>query len=890
MTTGPRPSALHGAVDALLPLVRQPARYLGTEIGVARRSWAEPRVRWLLIMPDLYEIGMSHQGLRILYDILNRRDDALAERAFAPWIDMEREMRRAGVPLFALESRRPARDFDVIGFSLQYELLATNVLNLLDLAGVPLRSADRAPSDPLIAAGGPCTGNPEPLADFVDFFLIGDGEQMVGRINETLAALRGAPREERLLALAQLPGVYVPRFYEPIHEQGRQVGVRPTAAVPHPVRRTFVSDLDAVPYPERPVVPLIEAVQDRLTLEIQRGCTQGCRFCQAGIFYRPVRERSPATLVDLIASGLPATGWSEISLSSLSTADYSQIEPLARLLTDALAEKRIGLSFSSLRVDTFSVQLAELVARVRKTGFTFAPEAGTTRLRSVINKRVTDEDLLASVEAAYAKGWRRVKLYFMIGLPTETETDLEGIAALTARIRAIGKRHGGANRVTVSVGGFVPKAHTPFQWEPFDGRERLHEKIAYLKERVESRWSPLRWHDPDVSLIEALLSRGDRRAGAAIEAAWRAGGRFDGWTEQFDLERWMSAFRAAGLDPDDASRPLDPAAGLPWDHIDLGVEKRWLLAERKRAGRGESTADCRDGSCTACGLGCGAQRAHAEPPEPARWDRLRDRLLHAMEDPARAAADGREAPIPVRVTYAKTGRLRFISHLETGRLLTRVLRMARWPLAFTRGHHPHPKISYGPPLPLGVEGEQELIDVHLTGPLTDALIEAANARAPEGLRLRSSRALPPRTASLTAAAVTAEHRVLLPADLAAQARREGRIDAFEAARAWPALKAGKGRQKTIDLKRCVTRLAWEEAGAYESASAFARNDPIEPALEDASQPSAVLRLDLRLQEPAGHVLGPLPALREILKWTDRDLGRCRVMRLRVLDERGDALV
>ncbi len=929
--------SLSDGVEALLPLVTQPARYLGTEIGVLRRPWADERVRWLLILPDVYEIGMSHQGLRILYDILNRRADALAERAFAPWIDMEARMRRSGLPLFSLESRRPARAFDIVGFSLQYELLATNILNLLDLAGIPLPSVARGEDDPLVAAGGPGTGNPEPLADFIDFFLIGDGEEMVGSITAALQATRGRPRRERLLALAQLPGIYVPRFYEPILEAGRQVGMRAIEAVPLPVRRTHVADLDAAPYPERPIVPLIEAVQDRLTLEIQRGCTQGCRFCQAGTFYRPVRERRPERLADLIAAGLPATGWSEVSLSSLSSADYSQVAPLARALTEAFARQRVGLSFSSLRVDTFSVELAELVARVRKTGFTFAPEAGTQRLRDVINKRVSDEDLLASVEAAYARGWRNVKLYFMVGLPTETPADLDAIAALAARIREIGRRHGAGSRVTVSIGGFVPKAHTPFQWEAFAGREVLHEKIAHLRERAHTRFSPVKWHDPDVSYVEAVLSRGDRRLGAAIEAAWRAGGRFDGWSDHFDLARWEEAFRTTGVDPAAYTGALDPAASLPWDHIDLGIAPSFLRAERERALRGETSPDCRDGRCQGCGLACGDERALAPELDAAAWDRLRDRLAAALgggepalepggpelapepgrsepamtpgtgpsqpaaAPPAPAIVAGAETTIRRRILFAKTGRLRFISHLEAGRLLNRVLRMARWPLAFTVGHNPHPRIAYGPPLPLGVEGERELIDIHLTAPLDGLLLAAANQHAPEGLTFLGDSPVPVGAPSLAAAAAAAQYRVRVPGDLADRARRELRLEAFAAAGAVPLLKASKGRQRTVDLKRGVLRLEWatgEAAGPGPGGPGAGAPGPAEPNPGEPGpgEPGpggpgagAVLRLDLRLQDAAGHVAGPFPVLREVFKWTEEELARCRTVRVRLLDERGRPL-
>lgn len=859
---------LAGRIEALLPLVEKPARYLGTEIGAIHKPWTGPTdpLTWLLIMPDVYEIGMSHQGLRILYDILNRRPDALAERAFAPWLDMEAQMRAAGIGLFSLESRHAAGDFDVIGFTLQYELLATNILNMLDLAGIPLLAVDRGENDPLIAAGGPCAGNPEPVADFFDFILIGDGEHLVGQITETLLRLRGGSREDRLFALAQLPGVYVPRFYEPVYEAGHQVATRPTRDdVPAIIRRTYLESLLEAPYPAEPVVPLIEAVQDRLTLEIQRGCTHGCRFCQAGVFYRPLRERSPEALTRLVCTGLPASGWDEISLSSLSSADYSQIRPLAHTFTGALAEERIGLSFSSLRVDTFSVELAEIVSRVRKTGFTFAPEAGSQRLRNVINKDVKEEDLLAAVEAAYAKGWQRVKLYFMIGLPTETEEDVAGIIDLVGKVRSIGRRYGGSRKVTASVGAFVPKAHTPFQWEAFDSRATLRRRQSLLRDRIRSRWSQVRFHEVDVSHIEALLSRGDRRLAPLLIKVWEMGGRFDGWGDHFSMERWEEALREVGIDPATYLAAIPPERGLPWDHIDLGVARAFLERERDRARGAHITSDCREGQCHACGMECRPRAGFAPAPKEADWERLR-RALERSTPKQSAAVDSeaadppapRPAAVIARVTYAKTGRLRFIAHLETGKLLQRLLRMAGWPLLYSAGHNPHPKVSFGPPLPLGVEGEQELIDLQLAESPTPDWIEMTNRRAPAGLRILAARILPGKLPSLTAAAMEADYRVTLPEDLRDQALREQRLEEFARAESVVVLKPSKGRQKTVDIKRCVQEVRWD---------------------------GHVLRLRLRLQNPSGHVLGVLHILRELFKWSDPDLGRCRVTREAILDAR-----
>ncbi len=871
-------------VEALLPLVTQPGRYLGSEIHAIHRAWTPERVKWLLILPEVYEIGMSHQGLRILYDVLNRREDSLAERAFAPWTDMDDRMRAAGVPLFALESRRAARDFDVLGFSLQYELLATNVVNLLDLAGVPLLSRERGDGDPLVAGGGPCTANPEPLAELCDFFLIGDGEQAVGAISSVIAATRGRPRRERLRTLAEIPGVYVPCFYEPVYENGRQVAVEPRDGVPAPVLRTYVEDLATAPYPQRPIIPLIEAVQDRLTLEIQRGCTQGCRFCQAGIFYRPLRERAPRQLAQLVAQGLPVTGWDDVGLSSLSSADYSQIAPLASMLSEALRPSRTGLSLSSLRADTFSVELADLVSRVRKTGLTFAPEAGTERLRAVINKRVADEDLRAAVSAVYARGWQRVKLYFMVGLPTETAADLDGIVELVRELRAIGRQHGKSRSVTVAIGAFVPKAHTPFQWEAFEDRARLRAKLADLRHRVQSRWSQVKWHEVDLAFIEAILARGDRRVSRAIVRAWELGGRFDGWTEHFDIARWEQAFRDTGIDPLEFTAARDPALPLPWDHISLGVNRTWLLRERERAFASHPTADCRSGACTMCGLGGPQDRRLAGELSADQWAQLAGQIREAVGSrwagPQGSSVASPAAVMPplceatrYRLSFSKMGPMRFISHLETGRLFTRLLRMARWPLAFTQGHNPRPKIAYGPPLPLGVEGAQELMDVFLCAPPTGDDLTRLNGHAPRGVSFLSITPVPTGESSLATAAAAALYTTAVPDDLHGRALRERRIESFAAATSVMMLKPSAGRQKMIDLKRCVRVLRWE---------------PSAGALTDA-EPGRLLTMELLLQDPGGHVAGPLRVLRELFQWSAEDMARCRVTRRRIVDDSGNRL-
>lgn len=598
-------------IEKALRRVQKPGRYTGGEWNAVYKDWDDTGVKMVFAFPDVYEVGMSHLGLQIIYHAVNKRADALLERTFAPWVDMEEQMRKTGLPLFSLESRRPVRDFDIIGFTLQYELSFTNILNMLDLAGIPIRRTDRAGGGyPLVVAGGPCAFNPEPLADYIDLFVIGEGEEAVHDLLDAWldSRRRGENRQELLLRLAGIDGFYVPSLYRvEYNEMGMVQAVRPTvSAAPAVVNKRVVAGLDGADYPDRPLVPVIEAVHDRAMLEVQRGCTRGCRFCQAGVIYRPVREKEPETLVRQAGEILRNTGWGEISLTSLSTSDYSRIRPLVGELTGQHGAAGINVSLPSLRVDAFSVDLAKEVHKVRRSSLTFAPEAGTQRLRDVINKGVTEEDLLEAVSAAFAGGWQAVKLYFMIGLPTETDADLEGIADLARRVLEKGRsltRAPGRLKVTVSASSFVPKSHTPFQWEPQDALDELRRKQAFLKQRLRGRGLVFNWHDPEGSFLEAVFSRGDRRLGAALETAWRAGSRFDGWSEHFDFDRWMSAFAQTGLDPHSyAYHRYDYDDTLPWDHIGAGVSKRYLLREHRRAMAGEITPDCRTGRCPGCGL------------------------------------------------------------------------------------------------------------------------------------------------------------------------------------------------------------------------------------------------------------------------------------------------
>ncbi len=589
----------------ILPKVSKPSRYTGGEFNIIIKDWERAKTKMVLAFPDVYEIGMSHVGSKILYGLVNERTEHVLERTYTPWPDMESIMRGRNIPLYSLESFKPWLDFDLIGFSMLYELAITNVLNMLDLAGIPIYSNDRNDSHPLIIAGGPVIYNPEPFAAFFDIMVIGDGEEVIIEILDLIAANRDLSRNQLLLDLSKLAGVYVPSLYE-VSYYDNEKKIKRDKLYPNiqdRICKRTVKDLDQTFFSNNPLVPNLGVVHDRAVIEVMRGCQRGCRFCQAGMVYRPVRERSISNLEIMAEKQLRATGYDEISLASLSTLDYSGVQKLVESLVEAHAKNGIGVSLPSLRVDRFSIDLAKQVQKVRKTTLTLAPEAGTQRLRDVINKNITAEQLFSAVESAFKSGWLSLKLYFMIGLPSETEEDLEGIINLLAEVKKIGNRYSKRPvEIRAAISCFVPKAHTPFQWQRQSSSEELAAKKDFLS-RFRSKNVKLSYHDSPTCYLEGIITRGDRRLAQVIHRAWELGCRFDGWSEHFNFELWQQAFRETGVDGDYyVYRLRSYNEDLPWDFIDIGIDKSFLQAEMERARNAETTGDCRYQGCNDCGL------------------------------------------------------------------------------------------------------------------------------------------------------------------------------------------------------------------------------------------------------------------------------------------------
>jgi radical SAM family uncharacterized protein/radical SAM-linked protein len=786
----------------VLPMVSRPARYIGGEVGAEpAEHWRPDGVNTLLCFPDAYEVGMSHTGLRILYTLLNGRPDSYCDLAFAPWPDMEQSMRGEGMPLYGLITRRPARAFDIIGFSLGYELAYTNLLTMLDLAGLPLRADQRRDGDPLVVAGGGCVMNPAVIGPFCDVVLPGDGEEILGEVVGVVAACRaeGQSREETLARVRALPGVWWQH-------------------TPEPVRASVVADLNTVPLP-RPLVPVTEPVHDRLAVEVMRGCARGCRFCQAGMIQRPVRERDVDAVVRAARDDTGDTGLDEIGLLSLSTSDYTQLGAAVTGIQDSLEGSRTNLVLPSLRMDSVDAELHARIGRERPSSVTFAPEAGSQRLRDVINKQIGEDEILDAARQAFKSGVKRVKLYFMIGLPTETNDDLDGLVALVGRMIGLAPR--GGSQVTVSVSPFAPKAHTPFQWAGQIPRAEIERRNQYLARRLRRLGAKVSLREPDVSFLEGVLGLGDAALADVVETAWRDGARFDGWDEQFDFALWARAFEACGVDADVLVAAREEDAPLPWDSVLGPVDREFLQREWALALAGELTPDCRlEGPCTACAacdgplqhiaaspaspaspapVAAGASAAAPaagpaadEPPEDPRWRFWRERA---------------SAKIWCRLEFAKAGRLVFLGHLDFQRLLHMALRRSGLPVAYSKGYHPHPLVKYGPPLPVGVAGEREVLDLAMQW-VEPGWQERLAAAMPDDLTLVRGIVVgsitPP---SIENRAERLDYRIVLPAPDAGgpdAAAAEDAVTGFLAAGTWPWTRHRPGKPDVnVDARRLV---------------------------------------------------------------------------------------
>ncbi|MFO0738690.1 MAG: TIGR03960 family B12-binding radical SAM protein [Labilithrix sp.] len=849
--------------SAFVSKVEKPARYLGGEFGAVSKDWDAVDARVCLAFPDVYDIGMSHLGFKILYKILSDNPRTLGERAYAPWVDMEALLRKHEVPLVSLESARPLRDFDVVGFSLQFELTYTNILTMLDLGRIPLTSAERGEDDPLVIAGGPTATHPEPLATIIDAIVVGDGEERTTEIALLWTDLKkkGVDRKGRLCEIAKLRGVYVPSLYEVEIEEatGLEVVKGPIAGAEQlamPVRRSLVDDLNKYPFPHDGPIGGPEAIFDRMSIEIARGCTEGCRFCQAGMIYRPVRERDPEQIVDTLVKAVKGSGYDGVSLTSLSTADYSCIAPLIQKVTERLAPEKVSLGVSSLRAYGLSETVLDDMRKVRASGVTFAPEAGSQRMRDVVNKNVTEEQLMTTAERIFSRGWDSMKLYFMIGLPTEEESDVREIVQVGKRARAVGKQvrkemlNAGPPKVTVSVSSHVPKPHTPFQWCAMDVESQIKQKQSWLLEEVRgAKGVDLRMHDSRTSWLEGVFARGDRKLGRVLLRAYASGARFDSWEDQLEIDVWAQAFADEGIDPKAYLGTIPVSARLPWSHIDVGLEEGFLVREYRKALKSRLSPPCGKAAgdfvhhtnledaktdqrklvCYDCGVACdlsamktervdyltrlGAEKPRValpivkpEPPPPpppvvlAEGEALPPPKRRGPKPPPRIIQG---EPRRIRFVYGKFGPMAFLSHLDVVRAIPRSFRRIDVPLYYTSGFHPKPDMVFSPALSLGVASLAEILDVKVTVDVDPGELAKELSRvSPEGLVFRGAVAFTKSDRPLSQTTNGARYAVGIPRKALAAGQLEAEVARVLASTDVKVIRRfERGLAKSIDVKK-----------------------------------------------------------------------------------------
>ena len=788
----------YSCIEELLPLVQKPGRYIGGEINSIKKDWEKCRLTFGLAFPDIYEIGMSHLGLQILYSILNNEPEIAAERFYAPWPDMESLMRENGIPLTSLESSTPFSEFDIVGFSLQYELSYTNVLNMLDLGGVPIYSKDRRENAPIIIAGGPSVFNPGPVAPFFDAFVVGEGEDAILEISRAIISgkERGYKRSGLLNLLAEIDGVWVPSLH----------------GMKKKIKKRVVTDLEKWCFPSKPIVPLVKTVHDRITMEIARGCTRGCRFCQPGMVWRPVRERSTGALEKMAEEMLSSTGHSEISLLSLSSGDYSHIEYLLTSLMNKYYEKRVAMALPSMRVETLTAKLIDQIKRVRKTSFTLAPEAGTQRLRDVINKGNTEEALLATTRKVFDAGWKSIKLYFMIGLPSETQEDLEGIVDLAYKVLREGNNR---HQVTISISTFIPKPFTPFQWQRQISIDEIREKQDFFKKNIRHKNLKLKWHDKEMSFLEGLMARGDKKMSDLVAKAFYSGCRFDGWSDQFQFDIWKQAIDDLGINVNDYLGERDTKDALPWDNIDCGITKEFLVEEYEKSLNAELTEDCRSAGCYQCGV-CSGDIRIIEAGEP-----------HHIPSGKRVPSPLKAKITRLRIRFSRQGKAGMLSHLEMSSSIVRAINISGFLFAFSEGFHPHPKISFPYALPVGVESMCEYADIQLQE-YNDSLEDftaRVNSCLPSGIEILSAEMILPHTISLSNLIEGFDYEIHLPPApiSSAGATPAERIEEFLKSDTFMISRYRKGVVVAKNIRPLVTSITLNTKGAIVSLSV--RFDP-----------------------------------------------------------------